>query len=172
MARTRSRRSARCRLSREPARRDLPAGADGRHAGAGRARPAAFGAAITAIQMLVGDHFAPAQGGVFTSKRVEAVVRSAGRGGRRRHRPEFLGSDRLCLCAVGGCRAGEMVGAVQQTVGQAWTSGSCAAGIPARRSGRPASTSSAVESGGCGSTQPGREAKTWPASTSCTCSRR
>ena len=35
---------------------------------------AAFGAAITAIQMLVGDHFAPAQGGVFTSKRVEAVA--------------------------------------------------------------------------------------------------
>lgn len=36
---------------------------------------AAFGAAITAIQLLVGEHFAPAQGGVFTSKRVEAVAR-------------------------------------------------------------------------------------------------
>ena len=35
---------------------------------------AAFGAAITAIQMLVGSHFAPAQGGVFTSRRVESVV--------------------------------------------------------------------------------------------------
>ncbi len=35
----------------------------------------AFGAAIAAIQMLVGEHFAPAQGGVFTSKRVEAVTR-------------------------------------------------------------------------------------------------
>ena len=32
---------------------------------------AAFGAAVTAIQMLVGTHFAPAQGGVFTSRRVE-----------------------------------------------------------------------------------------------------
>lgn len=35
---------------------------------------AAFGAAITAIQMLVGEHFAPAQGGIFTSKRVEALA--------------------------------------------------------------------------------------------------
>jgi len=35
----------------------------------------AFGAAVTAIQMLVGEHFAPAQGGVFTSKRVENVTR-------------------------------------------------------------------------------------------------
>jgi beta-ribofuranosylaminobenzene 5'-phosphate synthase len=34
-----------------------------------------FGASITAIQMLVGEHFAPAQGGVFTSKRVEALAR-------------------------------------------------------------------------------------------------
>jgi beta-RFAP synthase len=36
---------------------------------------AAFGAAVTAIQTLVGEHFAPAQGGVFTSKRVEALAR-------------------------------------------------------------------------------------------------
>jgi beta-ribofuranosylaminobenzene 5'-phosphate synthase len=35
---------------------------------------AAFGAAISAIQMLVGGHFAPAQGGVFTSRRVESAV--------------------------------------------------------------------------------------------------
>jgi len=34
----------------------------------------AFGAAITAIQALIGAYFAPAQGGVFTSKRVEAVA--------------------------------------------------------------------------------------------------
>jgi len=34
----------------------------------------AFGAAVTAIQMLVGTHFAPAQGGIFTSKRVEALA--------------------------------------------------------------------------------------------------
>jgi beta-ribofuranosylaminobenzene 5'-phosphate synthase len=41
----------------------------------------AFGTAITAIQMLVGEHFAPAQGGVFTSKRVEALAhRLAGAG--------------------------------------------------------------------------------------------
>ena len=33
-----------------------------------------FGAAITAIQLLVGEHFAPAQGGVFTSKRVEKLA--------------------------------------------------------------------------------------------------
>lgn len=35
---------------------------------------ATFGAAVTAIQTLVGEHFAPAQGGVFTSKRVEALA--------------------------------------------------------------------------------------------------
>jgi len=35
---------------------------------------AAFGAAITAIQQNVGAHFAPAQGGVFTSRRVERVI--------------------------------------------------------------------------------------------------
>ncbi len=35
---------------------------------------AAFGAAVTTIQMLVGTHFAPAQGGVFTSKRVGALA--------------------------------------------------------------------------------------------------
>lgn len=34
----------------------------------------AFGAAITTIQTLVGTHFAPAQGGVFTSKNVEALA--------------------------------------------------------------------------------------------------
>ena len=33
-----------------------------------------FGAAVTAIQMLVGAHFAPAQGGLFTSRRVEALA--------------------------------------------------------------------------------------------------
>ncbi|WP_274628890.1 beta-ribofuranosylaminobenzene 5'-phosphate synthase family protein [Arvimicrobium flavum] len=36
---------------------------------------AGFGAAVTDIQMLVGAHFAPAQGGVFMSKRVEDVAR-------------------------------------------------------------------------------------------------
>jgi beta-RFAP synthase len=36
---------------------------------------AAFGAAISAIQLMIGTHFAPAQGGVFTSKRVEALAR-------------------------------------------------------------------------------------------------
>lgn len=34
-----------------------------------------FGAAVSAIQMLVGEHFAPAQGGIFASKRVEALAR-------------------------------------------------------------------------------------------------
>jgi beta-ribofuranosylaminobenzene 5'-phosphate synthase len=36
---------------------------------------AAFGAAITAIQTLIGGHFAPAQGGLFTSAQVEAQAR-------------------------------------------------------------------------------------------------
>jgi beta-RFAP synthase len=34
-----------------------------------------FGAAVTTIQTLIGTHFAPAQGGVFTSRRVEALAR-------------------------------------------------------------------------------------------------
>jgi beta-RFAP synthase len=34
----------------------------------------AFGAAVTAIQNLVGTHFAPVQGGVFTSKRVQQTI--------------------------------------------------------------------------------------------------
>lgn len=41
----------------------------------------AFGAAISAIQLLVGNHFAPAQGGVFTSKRVEALATSLAHAG-------------------------------------------------------------------------------------------
>jgi beta-ribofuranosylaminobenzene 5'-phosphate synthase len=35
----------------------------------------AFGAAVTTVQTLIGTHFAPAQGGVFTSRRVEALAR-------------------------------------------------------------------------------------------------
>lgn len=35
---------------------------------------AAFGAAISAVQILVGTHFAPAQGGIFTSSQVERVI--------------------------------------------------------------------------------------------------
>lgn len=35
----------------------------------------AFGAAITTIQSLIGAYFAPAQGGIFTSRRVEDVAR-------------------------------------------------------------------------------------------------
>jgi beta-ribofuranosylaminobenzene 5'-phosphate synthase len=34
-----------------------------------------FGAAVSAIQEMVGAHFAPAQGGLFTSQRVEEVAR-------------------------------------------------------------------------------------------------
>ncbi|MHA6687092.1 beta-ribofuranosylaminobenzene 5'-phosphate synthase family protein [Mesorhizobium sp. A556] len=41
----------------------------------------AFGAAITAIQTLVGTHFAPAQGGIFTSKRVAALANSLAEAG-------------------------------------------------------------------------------------------
>jgi beta-RFAP synthase len=42
---------------------------------------ATFGAAITAIQLLVGEHFAPAQGGVFTSKRVETLAHRLAKAG-------------------------------------------------------------------------------------------
>lgn len=39
---------------------------------------APFGDAISAIQDKVGRHFAPAQGGVFTSRKVEEIVRQVG----------------------------------------------------------------------------------------------
>jgi beta-RFAP synthase len=42
---------------------------------------AAFGAAVSAIQTMVGTHFAPAQGGLFTSRRVEAIARRLGDAG-------------------------------------------------------------------------------------------
>jgi beta-ribofuranosylaminobenzene 5'-phosphate synthase len=42
---------------------------------------AAFGGAITAIQQLVGGHFAPAQGGFFTSQRVAGVTRQLEKAG-------------------------------------------------------------------------------------------
>jgi beta-ribofuranosylaminobenzene 5'-phosphate synthase len=35
---------------------------------------AAFGSAVSAIQLIVGSYFAPAQGGVFTSRRVERLA--------------------------------------------------------------------------------------------------
>lgn len=41
----------------------------------------AFGAAIATIQKIVGEHFAPAQGGMFTSKRVEALVHALAEAG-------------------------------------------------------------------------------------------
>ena len=76
MARTRSTRFARCRPSPRAA-----AGEICRQVLMGvmpaliERDLAAFGAAVTAIQTLVGGHFAPAQGGLFTSKRVEALAR-------------------------------------------------------------------------------------------------
>ena len=42
---------------------------------------AAFGAAITRIQALLGDHFAPTQGGRFTSRRVGAAIAALQRDG-------------------------------------------------------------------------------------------
>ena len=107
----------------------------------------AFGAAVTAIQMLIGTYFAPAQGGVFTSKRVEAAGPQPGRGGRRRHRPEFLGSDRLCLRAVGDDAATEWSARSGGRSDRASTIRIVRAGIPARRSARPGWTSSAAEFG-------------------------
>jgi beta-RFAP synthase len=42
---------------------------------------AAFGAAISSMQFLVGSYFAPAQGGVFTSARVAALAHRLGQAG-------------------------------------------------------------------------------------------
>jgi beta-ribofuranosylaminobenzene 5'-phosphate synthase len=42
--------------------------------GVAEADLAAFGAAISHVQRLLGEHFAPAQGGAFTSGRVAAAV--------------------------------------------------------------------------------------------------
>lgn len=42
---------------------------------------AAFGAVVSAVQVLVGTHFAPAQGGIFTSSRVERVISGLAKAG-------------------------------------------------------------------------------------------
>ena len=80
-------------------RRALPAGADADRCRRSPKRELApFGAAVTRIQEVVGDHFAPAQGGRrFTSAKVEAIVGAAPRRRRDRRRPDVLGSDRLRL---------------------------------------------------------------------------
>ncbi len=65
---------------------------------------AAFGAALTRIQEIVGGHFAAAQGGSpWTSPTVGKLVQRLHRRGRDGYRPDLMGADRLRLCAVGGC---------------------------------------------------------------------
>ena len=57
---------------------------------------APFGAAITRIQEIIGDYFAPAQGGRrFTSARVEAMVGQLLADGATGRRPDVLGADGL-----------------------------------------------------------------------------
>jgi beta-RFAP synthase len=77
---------------------------------------AAFGAAVTAIQMLIGTYFAPAQGGVFASKRVEAVARGLVQAGAVGIGQSSWGPTGFAFAASEGA-AKEMVEAVQGTVG-------------------------------------------------------
>ena len=70
---------------------------------------AGFGSAIKEMQMLLGDYFAAIQGGSrFSSPDVAAALAALEDEGALWHRPELLGTDRLCLCAV--CGGGEPSG--------------------------------------------------------------
>ncbi|AZO00933.1 GHMP kinase [Mesorhizobium sp. M9A.F.Ca.ET.002.03.1.2] len=75
----------------------------------------AFGAAVTAIQMLIGTHFAPAQGGVFTSKRVERVAHALNGAGAVGIGQSSWGPTGFAF-APSQDAAARFVGAVQQTV--------------------------------------------------------
>jgi beta-ribofuranosylaminobenzene 5'-phosphate synthase len=76
----------------------------------------AFGAAVTAIQMLVGGHFAPAQGGVFTSKRVEAIGHGLAEAGAVGIGQSSWGPTGFAFAASEKA-AVEMVAAVRETAG-------------------------------------------------------
>jgi beta-ribofuranosylaminobenzene 5'-phosphate synthase len=76
----------------------------------------AFGAAVTAIQMLIGTYFAPAQGGVFASKRVEAVARSLVKAGAVGIGQSSWGPTGFAFAASENA-ARQMVGAVHETIG-------------------------------------------------------
>jgi beta-ribofuranosylaminobenzene 5'-phosphate synthase len=78
---------------------------------------ARFGAAITAIQMLVGAHFAPAQGGVFTSKRVEAIAHQLAQAGAVGIGQSSWGPTGFAFAASESA-ALEMVAAVRKSAGQ------------------------------------------------------
>ncbi|CAH2404399.1 beta-ribofuranosylaminobenzene 5'-phosphate synthase family protein [Mesorhizobium ventifaucium] len=75
----------------------------------------AFGAAVTAIQMLIGTHFAPAQGGVFTSKRVESVAHGLNQAGAVGIGQSSWGPTGFAF-APSQDAAVSLVSAVQQTV--------------------------------------------------------
>ena len=65
-----------------------------------------FGAAVTEVQAIAGDHFAPAQGARFTSPRRRRRARSRTRGRSDRDRPKLVGTVRLRFPARrGGSRA-------------------------------------------------------------------
>lgn len=76
---------------------------------------AAFGAAVTAIQILIGTHFAPAQGGVFTSKRVERVAHGLNEAGAVGIGQSSWGPTGFAF-APSQDAAVKFVGALQQTV--------------------------------------------------------
>jgi beta-RFAP synthase len=75
----------------------------------------AFGAGISAIQLMIGTHFAPAQGGVFTSKRVEALARSLADAGAVGIGQSSWGPTGFAFAPTEAA-AMEMVGAVLKSV--------------------------------------------------------
>jgi beta-ribofuranosylaminobenzene 5'-phosphate synthase len=76
---------------------------------------AAFGSAITSIQRLVGEHFAPAQGGVFTSPRVERTVRRLEAAGAMGVGQSSWGPTGFAF-APSHSAAAQMVAAAQDTI--------------------------------------------------------
>lgn len=77
----------------------------------------AFGAAVSTIQTLIGTYFAPAQGGVFTSRRVEALARQLAEAGAVGIGQSSWGPTGFAF-APSEEAARRMVGAIQGVAGQ------------------------------------------------------
>jgi beta-ribofuranosylaminobenzene 5'-phosphate synthase len=76
----------------------------------------AFGAAVSTIQTVIGTHFAPAQGGVFTSRRVEALAQRLAEAGAVGIGQSSWGPTGFAF-APSEEEARRLVGVVRETVG-------------------------------------------------------
>ena len=117
--------------------------------GAAEADLEAFGDGVARIQEILGDHFAPVQGGGRFISVAGGPGRRAIEGSRgARDWPELLGTDRLRLCVRPRPRAIPCCGALAPRANRGWRSESAARGITAPRSAKKKTSQSANRSGG------------------------